>query len=156
MSTVASMKQDDLLEQVRKMLEAGKAAEAMEMLGSLRDDGVWLRNARAVCLMRLGRAEEAGRSLKTILFRHDSAAARADAPEAVKLNYATAMLLTGNVAGAQSVLEEVLEDTPAVWKLRGAIKAWRRRLPLHRRLATMLGAYPYDTPVSLDFPPGEL
>ncbi len=146
----------DLIKRANNLLEERLADEAFELLREVRDDSTAVQNARAVCLMRLGRAGEAARILSGLLFRPGTVAARPDAPRKLKLNYATCMLLTGNVAGALAMLDQVEGESPSADRLRAAIRAWRKGRPIWSRLAMGLGILPYDTPVPLDFPPGEL
>jgi len=146
----------NLIEQVRKLLDERRADEAFKTLSRVHEECTWVRNARAVCLMRLGQAREAARILRSLVFREGTVAMREDVPDAVKLNYVAAMLMTGNVAGAAGVLNEIDGSLPMARRLREAIRAWKKRRPLWSRLAMSLGMLPYDAPVPLDFPPGEI
>jgi len=129
----------------------------MKILGRNRDASTVTQNARAVCLMRLGQFEDALRILNSLAFPHGGVTMSPDAPLQVKVNHATALLLSGNVAGCLATLGELREEMhPSVERLRQAIFVWRRSQGLWRRLAMGVGVYPFDAHVPLDFPPGEL
>src|SRR5262249_577514 len=73
-----------------------------------------------------------------------------------KTNYATALLLSGNIAGGLRALDEVRdEQCPAVGRLREAVRRWERNLTFWQRVNWWLGGEP-DRPLTLDFPPGDL
>lgn len=146
-----------LLSRVAELLDQGKAHEALEAIGRSRQSAAAVDNARAVCLLRLNRTEEAVKVLRNILFPRGSINIDEDLPLACRLNFATGLLLTGNVVGAKELLATVPrgQHSPVLAKLRGAIDQWKRRLPVAWKLLALLGVYP-GKPVELDFPPGEL
>jgi hypothetical protein len=66
------------------------------------------------------------------------------------------MLLHGNVSGAMVVFRETHENSPERKQLQDAVAAWKRRQSFVSRIAFSLGMQPYNSPVVLDFPPGQL
>jgi hypothetical protein len=146
-----------LLARVAECLDQGKAGEALEAIGRSRQSAPQVDNARAVCLMRLDRADEAVKVLRNLLFPRDSINVDEGSPLAFRLNFATGLLLTSNVAGAKEFLAAIPrgQDSPMLVKLRESIRQWKANLPVHWKLLTLLGIYP-GKPVVLDFPPGEL
>lgn len=142
------------LEQVRALLEQGHCAKALELLRS-KDRSPWAENARAVCLMRLGQPQQAVSIYRSLLLRSD-VLIREDAPAVFVVNFATALLLTGNIAGAISTLEEMPQkNDPGAGRLRKAIDRWRKSLSIVERLRFFFSDELANRPVRLDFEPGK-
>jgi hypothetical protein len=144
-----------ILNRVRQLLDSGKPEEARRLLAREKLHGIPAQNALGVCLLRVGQTEEA-----MLLFRGmvlvSGVIIRTDMPTEVKVNFATSLLLRGEVRGCLSVLNESQDlKHPSVLKLRQAVTQWRRSLTFLQRLNWWLGVTP-DKPVTLDFPPGEL
>ena len=147
----------NLLIQVRELLDEQHVAEALTVLNRIQGDSIDVQNARAVCLMRLGRPAEAGHILKRLVFRQGTIAIRNDVPDNTKLNYVAAMLMVGNVDSATSMLSEIDNGLSMAHRLQDAIQAWKKKLPFWSRLGVRLGILPYDgRPVPLNFVPGEI
>jgi hypothetical protein len=109
-----------------------------------------------VCQLRLGNARAALDTFRGLVLGAGGILLRKDDPAVLKTNYAVALLLTGNMGGCQSVLEEVKEEEhPAVGKLKAALRRWSQSLTLMERINWYMGGQP-DRPVMLDFPPGDL
>lgn len=143
------------LDQVRLLLSEGKPKEAMEAIQQSRQRSAAMENARAVCLMRLGQAEQALRILRDLVYPRGSLAIPDDTPAMYQANYATALLLTGSVAPAAEIVAAIGDrDNPAVKKARAAIRQWKRSIGLAGRLAFLLGVQP-NRAVRLEFPPGD-
>jgi Flp pilus assembly protein TadD len=145
------------LDQVKQLLAENRLDEAQKVLGRMHDTSVSALNVRAVCLMRSGRADEALRILNPLVFPHGGMMVDPAAPIQVKVNYATALLLSGNLPGCTSALAELRDEkAPSVEKLRQAIARWRKSQGLLRRLTMALGMEPYNAKVTLDYPPGDI
>jgi hypothetical protein len=143
----------DLLARVDALLRAGRAREALALLP--RTDSPWLRNARGVCLLRLGRPGEAVEVLRDLVFDHTGFAIRRDADPVFQANYATALLLDGNAEAFWSVLSGIADRThPAVGRLDDAVRRWKAGMTLGQRIASALGIG--GPQFALDFPPGDL
>lgn len=147
---------DELLLRVDALLEEGKVEEAIRMLRGRGLDAPALRNAMGVCLMRAGKPQAAVEVYRDLLVIPGGVSLKLDAPLLHKVNYATALLLAGNVSGCRTILDDLRNDGhPSVARLRAAIAAWRRTLGVFERLrCALLGEAP--RPVTLDFPPGEV
>ena len=156
-STNAQTPSGILLSRVAELLDQGKAGEALEAIGRSRQSTAPIDNARAVCLLRLNRPEEAVKVLRNTLFPRGSINMDESLPLAYRLNFATGLLMTAHVAGAKELLTTIPrgQDSPMVPKLREAVRQWMRGLPVAWKLLALLGIYP-GKPVVLDFPPGEL
>jgi hypothetical protein len=142
-----------LLEKAEDLLRTGKPKEALEQLYHSRSGANALANARAVCLLRLGHAKEALNLLRPLVVSQVDL--RHDAPLALKVNFATALLLDNNVSGCVRALDEIGDDNDAVRQLRAAINNWRGKLSLWQKMRYAMGAE-LEVPVQLDFEPGIL
>jgi hypothetical protein len=145
-----------VLEQVRTLLEAGDTNGAREALARARSNSPWLTNALGVCLLRVG---EAGRALdlfRGLVLPPTGISFRPDAPTPFKVNFVTALLASGNVAGGISSLTDLGTDGhPGVARLRKAVERWKREMSWWEWLRWHMGGEPARS-VVLDFPPGEL
>jgi Flp pilus assembly protein TadD len=144
------------LEQVKKLIDEKNVKNAMAMLNSANDKSVWSQNARAVCLMRMGKHEEAVKTLTPLVYPDGSVIINLGVPEKVKLNLAEAMLLTGNVAGAMTLMESVKEDCIQLQKLRQTVAKWKKSLSFFAKIEVICGMLPYESNVQVDSPYGEL
>ncbi len=145
-----------VLDQVRKLLEAGHAEEARKLIQRQKSIDVLLNNALGVCLLRLGQIQPALKVFRSLTYAGGGIVMRSDAPLLLKTNLATAMLLTGEIAGCQEILCEIHDDDdPTVMKLRGAIRQWKKSLTLWQWINWYMGG-DVNRPVVLDFPPGDV
>lgn len=147
---------NDVLNVIGTLLSEGKPQQALETaLPNLRSGSKALINAHGVCLMRLGRYDEAVKVLRNLVYPSGSFMMASDVPEVAKVNLATALLLNQSVAGCQAILGQLnRSEHPTVPKLQAAIVAWHRKLSFFQRLQCLWGNP--NVPVPLDFPPGEL
>lgn len=142
-----------LVERVQELLQSGKGQEAIKLLA--RDDSPWARNARGVCLLRLGDAHAAVETLRSLVVS-GHLGLKPDALLAYKINFATALLMSGNINGGLTILGDIRdEQSVAVQKLRAAIVHWKASMTFWQRLWWHLGAES-GQPFTVDFPPGEL
>src|SRR5437660_1356683 len=87
----------DRLTRVDQLVREGRPREALDWFP--RTGPPWVRNARGVCLLRLGRPGEAIDALRDLVLDPTGFAIRADADPVFRANYATALLLDGNTDG---------------------------------------------------------
>lgn len=143
----------DLLTRVDALLTEGRPREALAVLP--RSDSPWVRNARGVCLLRLGRPHEAIEAIRDLVFDHTGFVIRPDADPVFQANYATALLLDGNAEGFWSVLGGIADRAhPAVARLDAAVRRWKAGMTLGQRIASALGVG--GPRFVLDYPPGDL
>lgn len=143
----------DLLTRVDAHLRDGRPGEALALLPVT--GSPWLKNARGVCLLRLGRASQAIDALRDLVLHPSGFGVRADADPAFQANYATALLLDGNSDGFLGVLGGIGDRThPAVARLDDAVRRWKAGMTLWQRVASAFGVG--GPRPALDFPPGEL
>lgn len=144
-------------EYIEKLINENNAEKALDILNRNSDKSIWSQNARAVCLMRLNYPANAVKVLTSIVYAGSSIATNSQATDKIKLNLAQAMLLTGNVAGAVKLIEDTQQDCPLRNKLQTAIDKWKKSLPVWSRLSiTLLGTLPFDKPVAVEPPFGEI
>lgn len=150
------MKNEFSTEYINKLINENKNDKALEILNHISDKSIWSQNARAVCLMRLDSPANTVKVLTPVVYLGNSVAINLDVPDKIKLNLAEAMLLCGNIAGAVNMIDNCQDDCPQRDKLKGAIKKWKKSLPLWSRFMIVLGVLPYNKPVIVESPHGEL
>lgn len=148
-------KQDKVWRRVVELLERNEPQKALELVSPHANEDMQLANLRGVCLMRSGKAEAAVQAYRTMVLSSNGLGFRHDVPVIFKINFATALLLTGNISGALNAISELHEDRnhPAAVRLKAAVDAWFKKLSLLQRLNYWLGGQP-SVPVQLDFPAG--
>jgi len=145
----------NFIERVKDLLDQGRAQEAMEFINHLGQETAPIKNARGVCLLRLGRAEAAVSEFRDITFR-GFMCVPADTPVLYQTNFATAMLMTNQKTGAIELISRLDNSQhPTVDKIRSAIDKWKRGLNPLQRFLCKIGVYP-DKAVPIDFVPGDL
>ena len=145
----------DLLDKVAAALDAGHPRKALELLQKCKVKSPWVSNAMAVCLLRLGDAPRALGMLKGLVVT-SGVCLRSDVPAVFLINFAAALLLTGNVGGCESALAAVPDrGDPGVQQLRNAIRQWWKGLSFWQKLRWHWGDMP-DRAVPIDFPPGRI
>jgi hypothetical protein len=146
-----------VLDRVEQQLNAGKAGEAIEIIRHCGMSCPEIENAYGVCLLRQGAVDQAVELFRRLVLFPNAVTFRSDVPSLYKCNFATALLLAGNVDGCRSTLNDIDNDLdPLVIELWGAIQQWKRTLNWWERLLFALGASPRDRPVRLEFPPGHV
>lgn len=138
---------------VMALLDAGKPAEALKSLS--RDSSDWACNARAVCYLRLGEAQMAIDTLRgMVVTGHLNL--RKEAPAVFKSNFATALFLSGNIGGGESVLSELRNEADdSVTRLRAAYQKWRSSMTFWEKLRSWFSGEPMK-PFTFEHAPGDL
>jgi hypothetical protein len=150
-------KVSDVLARIRKLLSEDKPKDALDVIRRFGTTCPELSNACGVCLMRAGEVTRAVELYRNLCIGVGSVCLRPDVAPVFETNFATALLLAGNVAGCLSVLQEIdREDDPGVVRLRAAIARWKRSLTWLERCWFALSREAPNRPVVLDFPPGDL
>ncbi len=145
----------ELHEQIEKLLQAGQPKKALDVLARAKVHSPWSTNAVAVCLLRLGQAEQAVELFRNLVLS-GSLFLRSDVPTAWKVNFAIALLMTDNLPGCIQVLRDIHEEGhPSVQRLRNTIRQWEKELSLWEKIQWHLGGQPARR-VRLDCPLGEL
>lgn len=143
----------DTLARVDQLLRDDRPQEALGLVRGA--DSPWLRNARGVCLLRLGRVNQAIDTLRELVFDSTGLAVRPDAEPVFLANYATALLLDGNTDGFWGILGLIRDRThPAVARLDDAIRRWEGGMTFWQRVGSAVGVG--GPRLTLDFPPGDV
>lgn len=146
---------DQVVQQLRQLLEEGRLEKALEVVGRSPVRSTWLSNAAAVCQIRLGSPEKAVEILRPLVVQ-GGIHLRSDVPAAFKLNFAAALLATGNLDGFLATLHEVgTDEHPAAGRYREAYRRWKAGFTLWEKVKMSLGGKA-ARPFVLDFPPGEV
>ena len=145
------------IEKLIRAVEDQQYETAIELAGSM-EPLPEVYNAVGVCLLRLGRAEEAVKLYRELLLFPSTLVLRDDLPLHYSTNFATALLLYGQVTVCLRMLSQIgNDDDPTVRQLQAAIARWERSLSYWARLGWRWGAVdPSDGPVPIDFMPGQL
>jgi hypothetical protein len=152
----AKTAEPDLFEQVEALLASDQPQQALSLLNREKQKLEWMVNAQAVCQLRLGKFEQAMELLRGRVLAASSVCLRGDIPPALAVNFATALLLMGNVDGCVSALHDIKDQQHAgVRQLNAAIADWRRGLTFGQKVRLWFGSAPIR-PVELGFPPGVL
>lgn len=117
------------ISEVNAMLDSGQVEQALAAIVHTGQDTPLWRNARGVCLLRLGRLDEAMRLFTHLVFAPGSVVVPEDVPPLYVANFITAMLLKKNFEAAIPPLEHLRDDgSPYVTQLLLATRQWRRSL----------------------------
>lgn len=145
---------EEVLRRVDRHLQAGQPEQALEEIGRSGRKSDRLANAAAVCQIRLGNAQKAVESLRGLVV-HSGIYLRDDVPPVFKVNFAAALLASGNVDGFLSTLQDVGDGHPSARKYREAYRSWRASLTWWERVkADLFGLE--SRPFRPDFPLGDL
>lgn len=148
-------KSPTVIERVRELLNQNRPDDALKFIEHLGQKTPVMENARGVCLMRLGKIDEAVSVLRDIAFQ-GYICIPTDTPVLYQINFATAMLLSNHNDGALDILNKLDEKVhPEVSKLKEAIRRWVKSLNFIEKCAYYIGLYP-NKRVTIYFPPGEI
>jgi hypothetical protein len=146
----------ELLAKVGQLLDEGQAGRALDVIAQSGVASPWATNALGVCQLRLGNAKVAIDVFRGLVLGAGGLVLRRDVPVVFRTNYATALLVSGNLSGGLTVLNEIGDEAnPGVGKLRAAVRRWKGGLTFWQRLNWWMGGEPAH-PFALDFPPGDL
>jgi len=144
-----------VLDRVRELLEQDRPQDALDLIEHVGQNSPAMKNAHGVCLLRLGRIEDALSVLREIAFQ-GHICIPSDTPAVYQANFATAMLMVNHKDGAIDLIKELdAKHCPEVAELKAAIDRWEKNMPLVRRLLFNIGIYP-SAPMPIDFVPGDL
>ena len=158
-STVKSCPQhganDELLKRLARLAARGDYQAAIDLTNCyLQDERV--RNARGVCLLRMGRIDEATRIFRGIVLQPGCTWNRFDCPALYKRNFAVSLLMGNHPAGCLDVLSELgSESSDVSQRIRASITRWQKQLNWFDRIYWYIGQVEPGTPVPIDFVPGE-
>lgn len=146
----------DLLHHVQSLLDRGDVETALELLRTTPHRSKAMVNAYGVCLLRIGRIEEAISTFRKLVNCGAGFGIEPGTPTIFQTNYATALLLGRLVDGGVGVLSQIPDQQhAAVARLRDAVQNWKRTLSPFRRFLIPLIGWPVAA-IPLAFPPGDL
>jgi hypothetical protein len=149
------IKSPTTIEHIRELLNQDRPQDALKYIEHLGQKTPDMENARGVCLMRLGKIEEALSVLREVVFQ-GYICMPSDTPVLYQINFATAMLLSNHKDGAFSILNKLDKKVyPQLVKIKDVVRRWVRSLNFIEKCGYYFGLYP-NKPVTIDFVPGEI
>lgn len=143
------------VESVHSLLRSGQPEQALGQVERCGQSGEWVKNARGVCLMRMGKVDGAVEVLRDLTFR-GLICIPSDTPALYKANYATALLMKNYTSQAMEILRGLdPKQHPYIAVLHETVAEWKRGLNPFQRLMCLVTYYP-SRPVALKYPPGEI
>jgi hypothetical protein len=142
------------LQHIRELLAHDQPGEALNFITHSGNDSAEMENARGVCLLRLGRLDEAIAVLRDIVCE-GLVGVPHHAPALFRANFAVALLRANRDKGGALEISDWLDgnEHPEAAKLKAAVRQWKKSLGFLGRLRCRLGLYPAK-PVPLDERPG--
>lgn len=109
-----------------------------------------------VCAMRAGLVDEAVKIFRGLCLKANTVLLRDEADDVLRINFATALTLSGLPSGGMEILQELRDgDCPAAKELRAAISCWAANLPFWQRMNWKLNSIdPANARVPLGFEAG--
>jgi hypothetical protein len=158
-ASLPSATSESTLSIMRRVIEsvaAGRLDAALDITNAITEPDPVVANAKGVCLMRLGKPAAAVVVYRCLVLNPGQTFLRADRPTYFKANYATALLLAGNVDGCLHILHQIRDESPEVRQLRATIHQWETTLSFWQKLDWWINhTVPPDHPISMSFVPGE-
>ncbi len=147
---------DSSLNRAKHCVERGDFDGALSALRDWSKDPL-ARNDMGVCLMRQGRHEEAAKLFRDLIYEPGAIWIRPHVSANLRINCATALLLTGHPAGCLDTIVDLDPgQQPRVQEIQDAIRRWEKTLSWWSRLNWWLGRIePPKVPIALDFVLGE-
>jgi hypothetical protein len=138
------------LQPIRELLDHDRPGDALNLVTRSGNDSPEMKNARGVCLLRLGRLDEAISVLEEVAFR-GLAGMSFDAPALFQVNFAIAMLRANRNKGGALQISDRLDGSehPEAARLKDAVRRWKKSMGLLGIFGCRLGLYPAK-PVPLD------
>ncbi len=138
------------LQHIRELLDHDRPNDALDFIIHSGSDSPEMENARGVCLLRLGRFDEAIEVLQEVTFQ-GLPGIPPHTPALFQVNFAVAMLRANRDKGGALMISDRLKgnEHPEAAKLKAAVRQWKESLGPLGRLRCRLGLYPAK-PVPLD------
>lgn len=152
-----AVREESTLARVERHLRQREYSAALHLVSQPGHDPE-LRNAKGVCLLRMGEYKAAMPVLRELVYNAGSVWVRPEAPTPHKVNFATALLLTGNLVGCKDMLAQAMDDQhPGVMRMRACLRRWEKGLTWWQWLNWKFGGVSESMgQVPLDFEPGLL
>lgn len=125
---------DAKLAQAREFISRGDYAGALRILPA-DSKNAEIKNAAAVCLIRLGQFEKAIAVLRSVALNSAFQTVREETPEHIRINYAIALVFGGRPAGGLDVLNGVgSAEHRSVRIVHEAIRVWVSEMSFFRKI----------------------
>lgn len=144
-----------LLPEIFALVERGLPDEALKLIKSANGTDPELLNATGVCYLRAGRPEKAVEVFHRLCVG-EGLGLRSDASPLHVANFATALLMAGNLNGCRHHLRFVDRSHPVAVQVHAAIAGWEGSLGGWQRALLRLGMCEPKRPLELGCPPGAL
>jgi len=147
-----------LINRIENLLDEGKPQVALDLIDRSKQENPVIENARGVCLIRLGKFQEANDVLSAIVFPGRMVGVPAGTPIVYQTNLVIAMLKINNIDGALSILRQINDGYrkhQTVVKIDIAIRRWKKSLSLFQKIQLAVGYTPHK-PVIIDCAEGQL
>lgn len=152
---VADSSSAERLTIVKQLLDQDKPHEARKLLTGARSPAE--TNALGVCLLRLGKHQEAIQLFRGLVLPNGGVLTSNDVPASYRLNFASALLADGNYDGFLSLLNGVEPyDHAEVKRLRDTHAQWLQTISFGRKLLWQLGILEPSSWPTLPVPAGTL
>lgn len=154
-SAAEPVRHESILSRAQRLIEQRQYGQALDLVQATGHDPV-LRNIKGVCLLRLGKPEAAVSIYREMVFKQGCVWVRPEVPTLYKVNFATALLLSGKIEGGLNVLSQAMDETnPGVQRLRQCIQRWKKGFSIKQRLSWWFGGMSdAKVHIPLDFEPG--
>ncbi|MFG0243399.1 MAG: hypothetical protein ACF8R9_11505 [Phycisphaerales bacterium JB054] len=153
MKSSESVVRERVLREVVALVERGLPDDALKLLKSANGADPVLMNAAGVCHLRAGRPDRAVEVFRRLCVG-EGIGIRPDANQLHVANFATALLLSGNLNACRHHLRLVDPRHPVAAQVSGAIAGWEASLGGWQRLLRRVGMYEPKRPLELGSPPG--
>ncbi len=138
------------LEHIRELLDHDRPGEALNFITHLGNRSPEMQNARGVCLLRLGRFDEAIEVFQDLTF--EGLPVMPDhTPALFQVNFALAMLRANRNKNSALMISDRLNgnEHPEAARLKAAVRQWKKSLGPLGRFRCRMGVCPAQ-PVPLD------
>jgi len=117
-----------------------------------------LTNLQGVCLLRLGKYEQAASLFRGLVVQPGAGWLNANTPTHHKVNFALAQFLSGRFQAGAELLTETNDEThPAIIRVRQCLRRWEKSLTIWQWINWKLGgSHPEGARLPLDFQLGVL
>ena len=144
-----------IYDRIKLLLNEGRPSDALKLIDHPGQTSASMKNAQAVCLLRLGKIQEAISLLRDITFQ-GFVCIPSDTPIVYQINFITAMMMSNNKDSVFDIIERLDgKKHPGAAKIKDAIAKWEKSLSIFQKFLYKMDIYPKKA-IPIDFQPGEL
>ncbi len=146
---------DAVLKSIIALADAGDPGKALAVASQSGLSTDAIRNACAICLLRMGRVPQALNQFKSLVLASGCTWMKEGLPTIYQANFCVALIVAGHPGGANELLKSIPDQRhPSVVRLRGMLAEWEHSLSFWQRVQWKLGLEP-DLPATVPFAPGD-